>query len=531
MKDFLRNRVFIIPLVSVLAVGISGSAFVWNATTPEQTSVQAPPAEASTVEWSQTPAADSIRKTITSLPKEWTRRGEQLTAVTPPFPISCNLGGIQSSYSVSQQFNNGTTVALASYTAGTGAIAFKHQREHSGDCVADNTYVSNAEESGIGAEAFTIHVRRGAATSQTTVFRRGDVIGFVLVDSGASYGAAKTVDGVLSSVMGDQCVNVNSSTEDAKRTIWSGQPFTGLLVDTKASIGTWAVPSVPSKSKFKATPIPAKIVEVPAVTMPEKPDYPVWPLLPAEQTLPVVPEAPAPAAVTEKIVKTRIPDTKGPGCGWAFTGTVAPVFNGAEILAANDKTVNNAKDELTKNAQAWSKSVLAYWDSVAKYETSVKAYEKFRTEVIKVSAAWEPIHQEWREYYTKFANYEAEIAARDEFIARKAAAKKSYEAAVEVCNAPEPSPSPSPSETEKPESSPSATPSPSATTKAPKPAPAPSPTPTATAEAIEIDRMSLTVPMVREGCPAPRPEILDEKEPTVSAAPVKPENPIPVDKR
>jgi hypothetical protein len=531
MKDFIRNRVFAIPLISVLAIGISGSAIVWKATSPEQVAVQAPPAEASTVSWSQTPAAEAIRKTMASVPKEWTRRGEQLVSVTPPFPLSCNIGGVQSSYSVSQQYNNGTTVALASYTAGTGALAFNHVRSNSGQCVADNTYVTNVEESGIGAEAFTINVRRGSATSQTTVFRRGDVIGFVLVDGGVSHAGARTVDKVLASTMGEQCLNQTAGADEAKRTIWSGQPFTGLLIDYKASIGKWSAPSVPPKSSYKATTIPANLTQVEAVTMPEVPDYPVWPLLPAEKKMPELPKAPAAAAVVEKTVKTRIPDVKGPGCGWAFTGTVAPAFNDAEVKASNDTIINEAKAELTKNAEAWSKSVLSYWEAVAGYQKSVKDYEKFRTEVIKTSAAWEPIHQDWREYFTQLANHEAEVRVRDEFIARKAAAKKSYEAAVEVCNAPEPTPTPTPSPSEKATESPTPKPSPSSTTQAPRPAPTPTPAPTATAEAIEIDRMSLTVPMVREGCPAPRPAILDEEEPNVSAAPEKPENPIPADKR
>ena len=96
MKSFIRNHMFAIPLVSVLAIGISGSALMWDVTHPEQTPVAAPPAQASTVEWSKTPAADSIRAAITAVPKDWTPRGEQLTSVTPPFALSCDFGGPQS---------------------------------------------------------------------------------------------------------------------------------------------------------------------------------------------------------------------------------------------------------------------------------------------------------------------------------------------------------------------------------------------------------------------------------------------------
>lgn len=529
MKGFIRNHMFAIPLVAVLAIGASGSAFVWNATHPEQVAVEAPPAEASTVEWSATPAAEVIRTTINGIPKDWTRRGEQLSSVTPPFPLSCNVGGVQSSYSVSQQYNNGTTIALASYTAGTGALAFKTQRDKSGSCVENNTAVSNVAESNIGAEAFTIQVRRGGATSQTTVFRRGDIIGYVLVDGGASAASAGVVDGIMSDAMGNQCINEGSTVGDAQRTLWSGEPFTGLLVDTNASIESWKIPSLPTGASYKETPLPAKLDQVVAVTMPEVPDYPVWPKLPDAKKAPELPKSPESRHETSKTVQTRVTDDKGPGCGWAFTGTVAPVFNESEINASNETIINTAKAELEKGAAAWSKSVLAYWEDIDKYTKSLKDYEQFRADVIKVSEAWNPIHEQWKTYDTQKANYDNEVKARDAFIARQNEAKKSYEDAVKVCNAPEPTATPSPTKTVPP--APTATPTP--------PAPVPTPTPTATPSAPAVgstsppvmDRTSLVVPMVRAGCPAERPEILDEKVPDMPKEPTKPENPIPEDKR
>jgi hypothetical protein len=529
MKGFIKNHMFAIPLVTVLAIGVSGSALVWNATHTEQVAVQAPPAEASTVEWSKTPAAEAIRSTIAAVPKEWPRRGEQLSSVTPPFPLSCNVGGIQSSYSVSQQYNNGTTVALAAYTAGTGALAFETQREKSSSCVENNTAVSNVDESGIGADAFTIQVRRGGATSQTTVFRRGDVIGFVLVDGGASADPARVVDSLLATAMGGQCVKEDSTTDDAKRTLWSGEPFTGLLIDTNASIEAWKLPSAPANASYKATPLPAKVDQVVAVTMPDVPDYPVWPKLPEEKKAPELPKSPEPSHPTSKTVLTRVSDDKGPGCGWSFTGTVAPMFNASEVKASNDSIISAAQQELESGAAAWSKSVLAYWESIDKYTKSLEEYEEFRTEVIKVDEAWNPIHEQWKKYYTNLANYEDEVKARDDFIARKNDAQKSYDSAVQVCNAPEPTQSPTPT------TRPTQSPSPSPVPTAPKPTPAPTVTPSAPpvdgATDSEMDRMTLITPMVRTGCPAERPAILNEKVPEMPTAPTKPENPIPEDKR
>lgn len=531
MKKFIRNHMFAIPLVSVLAIGASGSAIVWNATTHQQVAVQAPPAEASTVEWGATPAADVIRASIAAVPQSWTRRGEQLTSVTPPFPLSCNVGGIQSAYSVSQQYNNGTTVELSSYTAGTGALAMQYQKDHARDCVDKNTGITVTSFGEAGTEAFTIQARRGVATSQTTVFRRGDIIGYVLVDGGNSTDATKTVDHLVADAMGDQCVNQNSGIDDASRTIWSGLSFTGLLKDTSVSIGNWSLPSVPAGSSYTATPVPDTATpQVQAVTMPKVPDYPVWPLLPAEKPQPKLPVAPADKAVTDKTIKTRVKDEQGPGCGWVFTGTVAPVFDENGINTANEAAVNSAKEELTKGAEDWSKSVLTYWQGLATYKKDVEAYEKFRADVMSVDAAWEPIRKEWKAYDTDFANYQNAVHDRDDFVARKDAAQKSYDAAVAVCAAPDPSPSPSPSATPTPTATPSPSSSPSITPSAPAPTASPSVTPQALGT-LDMDRAVMAVPMVKEGCPAVKPAILSEDAPAVPTAPEKPKNPVPEDKR
>lgn len=527
MKTFFKKHMFAIPLTVVLAIGVSGSAFVWNATHPEQTAVQAPPAEASTVEWSATPAAEVIRTTFAAIPKDWTRRGEQLSSVTPPFPLSCNVGGVQSAYSVSQQYNNGTTVAIASYTAGTGALAFKTQHDKSGQCVENNTYVSNVAESGIGTEAFTIQVRRGAATSQTTVFRRGDLIGYVLVDGGASASPARVVDGLLSKTVGSQCVDENSTVNDAKRTLWSGEPFTGLLIDNDAFIEAWKVPTIPAGASYTATPLPAKVDQVAAVTLPTVPDYPVWPKLPDEKKAPELPKSPDATHPTKKTVQIRVADNNGPGCGWSFTGTVAPVFNEAEVKASNDTIISTAKTELEKGAADWSKSVLAYWEALDQYTKATKDYEQYRTDVIKVTDAWKTIHEQWKVYYTQLADYDNAVKSRDDLIARQKAAQQSYNAAVEVCNAPEPSPQPVPTKTAAPApTTPPATQSPSPTAT-----PVPTATPTPSTVAPQMDRTTVSVPVVRAGCPAERPEVLDEKVPDMPTAPTKPENPIPKDKR
>jgi hypothetical protein len=42
---------------------------------------------------------------------------------------------------------------------------------------------------------------------------------------------------------------------------------------------------------------------------------------------------------------------------------------------------------------------------------------------------------------------------------------------------------------------------------------------------------TVMMPSVRSGCPADRPEILDQTPPELPTKPVEPPNPIPADKR
>jgi hypothetical protein len=505
-------------MLAILIIGLTASAVVWNVTRPEQVAAQTAPDQASTIAWSETPAAKAIDKTFSSLPATWTPRGNQLKSVTPPFPLSCMTEGLQPSYSVSQQFNNGLTVAVSSFTAGAGAVAMDAQVKDSGKCVQNNTYVSNAAVSGIGTQATTISVRRGGATSQTTVFRRGDIIAYVLSDGGASGDAAKAVDGVLQAALAGQCIDESSKPADASRSLWGGVTFTGWQKSTDVTIPRRAVPAVTDKTQYVATAIPADIQPVVEYEQPEKPSYPVWPLMPTVVPTPTLPAAPNVDPPMKSTVDIRVPDEKGPGCGWDFTGTVSPAYDNASIESANNDLKVKAVAELTKNADAWSASVTAYWKEISAYRKAAEAYAKYRDESVAVAAKWEPIAKLWDTYNANLAIYNNAVTEREQFIAKQASASKSYDEEVKRCNAPEPSPSPTPT----PSSSPTTAPSPSAT-------PTPSPTPTATM--APMSSKTVMMPSVRSGCPANRPEILDQTPPELPTKPVEPPNPIPADKR
>jgi hypothetical protein len=218
--------------------------------------------------------------------------------------------------------------------------------------------------------------------------------------------------------------------------------------------GVSAVPSA-----FVPTPVPS-------VSYPERPADPVWPAeLPTPMEAPVTPVRPsaAPAATT---YPSRLDDTVGPGCGWAFTGQVKPPFNeGQETLLAQTRA-QQALADLALRQQDWQSATLDYWEAVPLYQTQVQAFAAYAKAVQQVALAWDAIAKQRTDYDTALAAYNAAVEARSQFFLDLAAAQTAYDDATAACQA-QPSDTPTPSDT----ASPSSTPSSTATATCPPPVP------------------------------------------------------------
>jgi hypothetical protein len=223
--------------------------------------------------------------------------------------------------------------------------------------------------------------------------------------------------------------------------------------------------------------------------------------MPAPVDKPAAPHSPPSGPVTSRTVQTLAADSTGPGCGWAFTGTAAPVFDSAKAGAANTALQSKTTAELTAGTAKWRSSVLAYWKAYAAYKEDAEAYGKYAESVKTVNAAWEVIAGQWDAYNTMMADYEAALQARADFATRKTEAQKTYIRQLEECAA----------EASKPTPSPSPSPDPSATETA---SPSPSAEPTEPAD-----------------CTVERPEILSQSEPETPDKPVPPADPRPANAR
>lgn len=510
-------------------------------------------------EYKNTPAYSVLSQSLEAAPAGWTKNSGLINSPQKPFPFSCVTDIPNTAVSLAQGYGvNGRNIQIVTgaYSAGAGAYSLKAQMDRAVSC-AGNTFIATVPVTGLGAEAYSSTVTKGGNATRIVTWRNGDVVTYLITDNnnGDSLRNAEAFNTVLSEKLNPVCVNPNSSVDDAKRTIWSGDTYTGYLINDNVTIPAVPLPNVVSKPKvplvgkdltpngfvYKSsenvvpTPLPADELDVPAVERPEQPVYPVWPLLPAEPAAPALPESPTAAPPTIKDVPIQVKDDKGPGCGWAFTATVAPNFDPteAEQKKIADKAV--ATTVLKTEASSWQTSVLTYWKNYATYKAQVDAWKDYAAKVENVRAAWDKIAEQWRVYNGLLAAYETSKANNAQFLKAQADAKTQFDKETEICKVR--------SETEKAEAekkkaeelkaaeekkkaeeearnspSPSPTATPGATTS-----PSASPSPTASPTPSSADD--------RVTCPVERPEILDEKAPDILPQPTPPADPRPANQR
>src|SRR5699024_6224045 len=142
------------------------------------------------------------------------------------------------------------------------------------------------------------------------------------------------------------CAHPMSASADALRSPLHPD-FTGRVLEREVGIAE------PVLAAGVAEALAADVAEPVTVQRPTRPGHPVWPQLPAPVTAPTPPVHPG-DAVTSATYPERIADPGGPGCGWAFTGSSAPLFDSVLAEQAADVAHTEALDELTSDAQRWA---------------------------------------------------------------------------------------------------------------------------------------------------------------------------------
>lgn len=429
----------------------------------------------------------------------------------PTFPCSLNpptqpVIGRYRSYSSDQQT---VSVAVSAYGPGAGPWVIGSLADQLIACDAQRGDVSVGEQlEGFGVES----IQARLPSASVLLMRRGDVVVQLAGNQPEVLTVARQIDAALADSM-ESCSDQIGAKGDENRNPWlPGVAYTGLFVDSEVTIPAVGAPTPPEGIAAVALDEPP--INLPTVSIPVRPADPVWPLsLPAEVARPEPPASPGPEPI-KTLIKVPQIDRVGPGCGWSFTATTAPIVNETDLNEQRDQLRTSAAAELRSQQEQWVPAVTSYYQQWARYQLLSLAYVDYTRSVGSVAAAWQKIVDDRRAYETALAAYRQAVSDRESFIANKAAAAAEYQRQLLVCATPLPTPSPTPTSSPSPTGSPSPAPSTSATTPA-----------------DESDDAARIPQPTRPGCPPDRPLILDLDPPTVPAAPTPPADPRPPEYR
>jgi hypothetical protein len=391
-------------------------------------------------------------------------------------------------------FRAGYTVTLSAYGAGQGAVAFDALAGQVNDhCANRSGTASLVGSTGVGVDAATAWVNRSGSRTTAFFWRHGDVVAMVAA-AGPSVpmDMVKEYDARLAAALAGVCVTNDSVTADAARSPYVDRAnFTGLTIT--APVGLPPGTAVPAPVSTPA------VVDLPYVSLPDKPDFPFWPeQVPSPVQSPTAPGVPGYPALTGT-APVQVIDGQGPGCGWSFTGQPPPNFDAAGAATQAAVDAEAAANLLGANAAAYTAAVPAYNAAYTRYLADVQAFQAYAQAVDTVAAAWQVIRGDQAHYREAMGLYTAALAARDAFLAKQATAKTTYGTELALCAAPSPIPT-----------APPTTAPPTTAPPLPVPPTAP-PTPT-------------TPPLVCPPVPAP---IITQTAPTPPQPPTTPPDPRP----
>lgn len=441
----LATFVLVLPLTASLmlaSLGVPIKGFAWLEE-EEAPVVQEEVKARTVVDFTATPANRAFDRVFRGLDKTWEGTSSPVDAAGLPQPLDCVAPAPALSEARTYNANNReVAVTLAAYPAGVGGEMYSRFLSETLTCKPSSFSIFTYPVSGLGVEAFTMDASWGANDVEITALRRGDVVAFTVTkNGGASATAAKVVDSYLRAALSrNVCVSQNSSVKDQRRNaFFSGRSFTGLQTEKEIRAKKVKDPRLTPDQKaagVEKSSIPAEPLKTFPVKLPSSDfTYPLWPPLPTPVLAPSMPTVPEPQKLKDYAL-IREPDPLGPGCGWSFMTTIEPSFDEAQVEANNAELVGIAEEVLASDAARWKRDVRAYWTAYHEYLTvEIPAYRAYRSEVAEVSEAWDLIHAAWDAYYTAYANWEIEEAARLAFIEEKRAARTTYKEQLAACEA------------------------------------------------------------------------------------------------
>jgi hypothetical protein len=467
-------------LIASAVGGVFDSAEVEQA--PAKAAPEALPIEA--------PAYGIAAKIINQgLPDEMDPKAPAEPGVVDILALGCGADTAETAslgYQRTVQIGGKTAVAAVEvWPTGYGAAAVQQYLERSSQCLGDTVSVWSDKRRVADFPAVAAGVDAGGSGAQTLRWSVGDItLSLTGPISTKNTEAAQAWTQSAERLMTPECADLHPNVSDAKRSPWhSPNDYTGLLDKTPVKINRPVVTiAVPTKKPRLET---HELVERP--TPPA--GVPIWPAsLPPAVTSPNRPDRPREPDLSE-LVSYQIPDSVGPGCGWAFNTSPTIAFSQEESDQDRSKVVDAARARMAAAATDWAANETKWRTEMDSYYRKAAKYRVYASEVQEVARAWDKIRSSWAWYQTQQAQREAAIADRKSWVAARAEAELQW--ATNQC-------------------APGELPTPAIPAPVPPGAPTPKPTPT---------------------CLAQSPEILIETQPTVPPEPVPPADPRPASAR
>lgn len=306
-----------------------------------------------------------------------------------------------------------------------------------------------------GAHGFIGYYVAGADRQIVSVWQRGDLV--LSVASNNQTTTRKLTDAYDSIVTGalkGKCLSLEVEDKDAGRSpFYDADAYTGWnrgrlveLSTTSPGLGAGVLSAsgdvtgdgMPQGHPYKDLTYPVNGAEPStpswsSISLPERPLEPVPTSLPEEVAEPGERPAAPSKPDTETTIPERVNDPEGPGCGWAFVGQTAPVWDASAEKKRADKEAKKAQTALQKDYRAYVGKRVSYVNSWTDYYKKVLAYNNYTAKVKAVAAEWEELNTIRAEYRAKLDAYWASVNAREAFQKEKKQAQKDYDEAVEKC--------------------------------------------------------------------------------------------------
>lgn len=424
------------------------------------------------------------------------------------------------------ELSNGVTVTVSAFGAGQSAQARTSYRDGLRNCTGRNGsagLISGSSPMAVG-DYNGFSFASGGVT--TNVWLHSDVM---ITVSARSQSVVRDMsvlyrDKVNSELQASTCLDARVTNDDAHRSpYYDASNYTGWergreveLADAEPGItaGVYAPGAAFDGSgkrlgAYAHQSGPASLLELPE--SPTKPEAP----LPAGVPANLPSEVPQPSTQIVSIkqvpestttIAERVEDPEGPGCGWAWTGQKAPIFDASEEKVRADKAARQEIERMRGEYGEYQNSVVANHNTTLQYNREADAYNAYVESYDSVAEQWEDINRKRSEYRVLLDQYWEDMEAYEDFQDDLKEAQEAYDEAVQECRD-----NPTITE-ERTVTPPPATPQPSDGGGEP-PAPA-----TPETEIVEVPNPD---------CPADRPEILDQQAPSAPTPPAKPDVPLP----